>query len=136
MKKRLLTLLSLSPLLLCSCEASHYKAIMMIRNNGISTCSVKFDKFEGQYVFKIKRTKTGEGSIKFTASLEEGHMEVLYKTTFMNDYMKMFEINSGENKEGYMGYLEKGYKVTIIVRSDDKAVNGSFTFDSNYDNLN
>jgi hypothetical protein len=35
-----------------------------------------------------------------------------------------------------MGYLEKGYKVTIIVRSDGKAVNGIFTFDSNYDNLN
>ena len=136
MKKRFLTVLTLSPLLLCSCESSHYKAIMMVRNNGISTCSIEFGQFEGQYVFKIKRTKTGEGSIKFTSSLEEGHMEVLYKTTLMNDYMKMFEINSGENKDGYMGYLEKGYKVTIIVRSDGRATNGNFTFDSNYDNLN
>lgn len=104
---------------------------MMVRNNGISTCSIKFEQFEGQYVFRIKRTKAGEGSIKFTASLEEGHMEVLYKATLMNEYSMMFEINSGETKDGYMGYLEKGYKVTIIVKSDGKAINGSFTFDSN-----
>lgn len=135
MKSRILTLLTLSPLMLCSCESSHYKAIMMVRNNGISTCSIKFEQFEGQYVFRIKRTKAGEGSIKFTASLEEGHMEVLYKATLMNEYSMMFEINSGETKDGYMGYLEKGYKVTIIVKSDGKAINGSFTFDSNYDNL-
>lgn len=131
MKSRILTLLTLSPLMLCSCESSHYKAIMMVRNNGISTCSIKFEQFEGQYVFRIKRTKAGEGSIKFTASLEEGHMEVLYKATLMNEYSMMFEINSGETKDGYMGYLEKGYKVTIIVKSDGKAINGSFTFDSN-----
>ena len=136
MKNRILTLLTLSPLLLCSCDSSHYKAIMMVRNNGVSTCSIRFDQFEGQYVFRIRRTKAGEGSIKFTASLEEGHMEVLYKATLMNEYSKMFEINSGESKDAYMGYLEKGYKVTIIVRSDGKAVNGSFTFDSNYNNLN
>lgn len=121
--------------MLCSCESSHYKAIMMVSNNGISTCSIKFEQFEGQYVFRIKRTKAGEGSIKFTASLEEGHMEVLYKATLMNEYSMMLEINSGETKDGYMGYLEKGYKVTIIVKSDGKAINGSFTFDSNYDNL-
>lgn len=133
MKKKLLTLLTFAPLALCSCEASSYSALMLITSKHTTTGSISFSAFEGQYVFKLKRTEEGEGTIKYTASLEEGHMEVLYKATMMDEYEKMFDISGGETKDGYMGYLEKGYKVTIIVRSDGKAATGSFTFDTNYD---
>ena len=133
MKKRILTLLTLSPLLLGGCVSSKYSALLLVTSKQTSHASIDFEAFEGQYVFKLKRTEPGEGSIKFKASLGEGHVEVTYKTFSTNDYQKMFEINSGETKEAYIGYLEKGYRVTIIVKSEGKASNGSFTFDANFD---
>ena len=133
MNKRLVTLLTLSPLMLASCVVSKYDALMLVTSNKTSTASISFGVFEGQYVFRLKRTEAGEGTIKFTASLEEGHAEVLFKTTSMENYQTMFEINGGETKDDYMGYLEKGWKATIIVKSDGKITNGSFAFDSNYD---
>ena len=133
MKKKFLALLALTPIMLASCVGSKYNAIMLVSSNKTSTGSISFSVFEGQYVFKLKRTEDGEGSIKFSAELEEGKCEVLYKASMMDDYEKMFEISGGETKEAYMGYLEKGYKVTIIVKSEGKATNGKFAFDANFD---
>ena len=133
MKKKFLTLLTLSPLTLGGCVTSKYNALLLVTSKHTSTASISFEVFEGQYVFKLKRTEAGEGTIKFDASLKEGHCVVLYKASMMNDYATMFEIDGGETKNAYTGYLEKGYKVTIIVKSEGKASGGSFSFDSNYD---
>ena len=133
MKKKLLTLLTLSPLLLGGCVFSKYKAFILKTTKTTSYGSIEFDSFEGQYVFKLKRTEAGEGAIKFTASLGEGHVEVSFSTFASSGYQKMFEINAGETLNAYSGYLEKGYRVTIIVKSEGKVSNGSFTFDANFD---
>ena len=120
-------------MMITSCVSSHYKALMMVTENHTSYASISFSEFTGQYVFKLKRTEVGEGSIRFNARLEEGHIEVFFKASMMDDYKSMFVINGGETIDNYMGYLEKGWKVSIIVKSEGTASSGSFTFDSNYD---
>ena len=52
MKKKLLTLLTLSPLLLGGCVFSKYKAFILKTTKTTSYGSIEFDSFEGQYVFK------------------------------------------------------------------------------------
>ena len=128
---KILKLLVLSPLFLASCApTSSYKALVMISENHANTGSIRFSEFEGTYVFKLNKQNPGEGAISYTASIEEGNVKVTY-IAFTDEELNLFSITSGESLEGSGGYIEKGYRVHIIIRSDGKVKNGSFTFDLN-----
>ena len=118
---------------LCSCTTyrSHYKAIVLITNEYGGEGNMKFGNFEGQYVFKLRRTSDGEGAIKYTASLKEGHVDVSYVDPISKQELTLFSINSGEEIDSQSGYVEKGYKVIIIVKSEGSAHEGSFAFNIN-----
>lgn len=118
---------------LCSCTIykSHYKAIVLITNEHGGEGNMKFGDFEGQYVFKLRRTSDGEGAIKYTASLKEGHVDVSYVNPITKQELALFSINSGEEVDSQSGYVEKGYKVIIIVKSEGSAHEGSFAFNIN-----
>ena len=133
MKKIKYLLLPLLGLSLSSCAnyASHYKAIVLITSKKTSEGSIKFGEFEGQYVFNLKKTTSGEGDIKYTASLIEGHVDVSYVDPISKQELSLFSINSGETVDSHGGYVEKGYKVMIIVKSERTAHEGSFTFNLN-----
>ena len=133
MKKIAYLLFPLIGLSLTSCTTyrSHYKAIMLITNQHGGEGSMRFGNFEGQYVFKLKKTTSGEGDIKYSASLEEGHVDVTYVDPISKQELSLFSINSGEEVNSHAGYVEKGYKVIIIVKSEGSAHEGNFTFNIN-----
>lgn len=131
MKAKSLILLTLAPLFLCSCDTyySKYKAILLLTSNHGNSANISFHEFEGTYVFKLKKKNAGEGDIKYKASLESGKIGVKYYT-FGNE-SNLFSIEGGESLDNHFGYIEQGYKVTIIIISEGKAINGSFSFDLN-----
>ena len=118
---------------LCSCTTyrSHYKAIVLITNEHGGEGNMKFGDFEGQYVFNLKRSAQGEGDIKYTASLKEGHVDFSYVDPISKQELELFSINSGEEVNSHSGYVEKGYIVIIIVKSEGSAHEGSFAFNIN-----
>ena len=130
MKKITYLLLPLIGLSICSCNnySSHYKSILSITNEHGGEGSLSFAEFEGQYVFKLKKTTQGEGSIKYSASLKEGHVDVYYVDPISKQELSMFSINSGETLDSYAGYVEKGYRVIIIVKSEGRVYDGRFAF--------
>ena len=131
MKSKIIFLLALSPLALSSCKvySNSYNALLLVTSNHGNKASMTFSEFEGQTTFKLKKQVKGEGDIKFTASLEEGKINVKYYT--LGYEFKLFSINGGELVENHYGYIESSSKVTIIVTSEGKAINGNFTFDIN-----
>ena len=133
MKKIKYLLLPIIGLSLSSCTfyASHYKALILVTSQKTSEGSISFDEFDGQYVFSLKRTSDGEGDIKYFGSLKEGNVEVFYVDSVSKRECPLFNISSGEVVDSHGGYVEKGYKVRIVLRSESKVFGGSFTFDVN-----
>ena len=133
MKKIAYLLFPLIGLSLTSCITykSHYKAIVLITNEHGGEGSMSFGQFEGQYVFNLKRTTQGEGDIKYSASLQEGHVDVTYVDSITKQELPLFSLNSGEEVNSHAGYVEKGYKVIIIVKSEGSVQEGSFAFNIN-----
>ena len=115
------------PSFLCSCYASSYKATVLITDVHTESAYIHFDSFEGQYVFKLKKLSRGEGNVHFTGSLGEGKIKVSY-VTFGKEY-SLYTLNGGEKVDDKGIYIENGTKVPIIIKSDGKAINGTFTFE-------
>ena len=128
MNKAKLFIIPFIGLFLCSCEnySSHYKALMMVSTQHKDHGSIRFMEFEGQYVFNFKKTSAGEGAIYYSASLETGSVDVTYVA--LGTESLLFTIKSGQTFNTYGGYVEKGQKVKVIVRSNAKAINGDFNF--------
>ena len=133
MKKINYLLLPLIGLSICSCTTykSHYKAVVLITSQKTSEGSIRFGHFEGQYVFNLKKTSDGEGDIKYTGYLGEGHVDVTYVDPLTKQELPLFSLNSGETVDSHAGYIEKGYKVIIIVKAENGASEGGFTFNLN-----
>ena len=127
MKKIKYLVLPLIAFSLCSCH--HYKAFMLITENHGNNASMRFDEFEGEYIFKLKKKDAGEGPITYEASLEEGSVDVTY--IIYGTESLLFTIRGGESLRNQWGYVEKGQKVQIIVKSNCKSTNGNFTFNLN-----
>ena len=104
---------------------------MLITNQHGGEGSIRFGEFEGQYVFNLKRSTQGEGDIKYSASLKEGHVDVSYVDPISKQELSLFSRNSGEEVNSHAGYVEKGYKVIIIVKSESSVQEGSFAFNIN-----
>ena len=133
MKKTSYLLFLLIGLSLCSCTIykSHYNAILLITNEHGGEGNMQFGRFEGQYVFNLKKTTQGEGDIKYSASLKEGHVDVTYVDPISKNEIPLFSIDSNEAVDSHAGYVEKGYKVIIIVKSNGSVKEGNFTFNIN-----
>jgi len=130
MHKNKLLLIPLIASFLCGCDASHYKATVLITNNQVSQGSIQFHNLEGQYVLKLKRTAAGEGAISYTATLGTGKIEAVYKVNGGKE-QPLFTITDGQALNEKAGYVEKGNKVVIILRTEGSANEGSFTFNVN-----
>ena len=127
MKKLSRLLVPFLALSLTSCY--HYKAFILITSNHGNNASMKFDEFEGKYEFKLKKKDAGEGPIVFEASLKEGSVDVTY--IYVGSESLLFTIQSGETIRDQRGYVEKGRRVKIIVKSNCKSLGGEFTFNLN-----
>ena len=133
MKKAKLILLPLVASSLCSCymRSSHYNSIMMISENRNESSRLTFEQFEGNYVFRMKKTSPGEGGLSYKVSLGTGKADVTYVVDSIAGKQKetlLCTINGGESLEGTFGYVEKGYKVYINIVSDGRIEKGDFHF--------
>ena len=128
MKIRKLSLLTLAPMLLSSCAnyVSSYRAFLLVRSNTAEHSFVEFGELEGTLVFKMKKKTAGEGAIVYTASLEEGKITVTYDIT--NVESNLFALNGGETLNANGGYVEKGQRVYIILKTEGNCKNGKFDF--------
>ena len=127
MKKINYLALPLIVLSLCSC--SKYKAFILVTENHGNQASMKFDEFEGQYEFKLKKKSAGDGAISFWGSVEDGAIDVTYVYNGVESLL--FTVTSGESVRDQKGSFKQSDKIKIVVKSNCKSLNGDFTFNIN-----
>ena len=124
-----LCLLSLALVMLlsltgCGKHSSSYMAVGLVRTNGSHSAQMSFYSLDGKMVFKMK--SSGEGDVRFLGKLESGNATVYYE--YRGTKSELFTIGPGEEVDSHGGYIESG-TVYVIVETDGKCVNGSFSFD-------
>lgn len=102
-----------------------------MQSNSGTEATLDFAEFKGKIVFDLRRTSKGEGTISYTASLEEGTIKVYYYDVFMDVESELFIIGGGQELSDKWGYVESGRKYLIIVESYGIAIDGNFTFNIN-----
>ena len=112
----------------CNTRTSHYNSIMMISSQTSEKCFLEFEEFKGNYVFKMQKKSDGEGTLKYTVSLKEGKVDIMYAVNNEDDHL-LLTISSGEKEEGTIRSLEKGNKVYINIISDGNVSGGNFHFE-------
>ena len=127
MKKIKYLAISLIAFSLCSCH--HYKAFILVTTNRGNNASMKFDEFEGEYVFKLKKKDAQQGPLVYWGSVETGSIDVTYVVN--GEESLLFTVTNGESVRDQKGNFNKGDKVKIIVKSNCKSLNGDFTFNLN-----
>ena len=110
----IITLFSIS---LCSCGkyVSSYRAIGLIRSNTSHSCKASFYSLEGELVFKLKRSDSGEGDVQYSVSVEEGEIHLYYD--IYGTKSELARVKAGENLNGRGGYVEGGKTVYIIIEA-------------------
>jgi len=98
---------------LVSCEASSYMAVGLVRITRDDYCETSFHKLDGKLIFHPRYTKKSEGQIHYTASLEEGEVNVYYELSGGVKEL-LFNIKAGETLDLRGGYIEKGRQTIII----------------------
>ncbi len=124
MKKILLMLVAVFSLLLCSCEA--YKTVACIQTNNKNEYSIRFGTFEGTKSTRIKNELDGDGTIQYTASLEEGSMSVYYVVNGKEELL--FTIEGNESVSDKSGYITGNSDVKIIMKTSEPCKDGDFNF--------
>ena len=116
--------------LMCSCGyASHYRAVAFVHSNTRTEAYMSFSSFEGTMVFKLKCDVQG-GTVNYTANLESGSAKVYCDCG--NGKTGLFAIGAGGDITSFGGEPEKGATVYVIVETDGKCENGSFSFTLDY----
>ena len=88
---------------------------MMNTGKGNNYCRAEFNRFDGTYVFKLKKTNGGEGDIKYTSSLGDGELNVYYDIHGTKELL--FSITGGESVNDRGGYIESEKTVYIIIEA-------------------
>ena len=113
----------------CASRTSHYNSLMMISSQTSENCRLSFEEFKGNYVFKMQKKSEGESTLKYTASLREGRVDIMYAVNNEDDHL-LLTVNSGEKEEGTIRSLSKGNKVYINIISDGTVSGGDFHFET------
>ena len=98
----------------------------MTSKNDSNGASVSFDSFKGTYVIKMDNKGAGETLIAYEATLQEGNIKVYYD--FNDEKLSLFEIGANGNVEGKTEAFTGNKTIYIIIESDDKCKEGSFSF--------
>ena len=136
MKKFVGVIIATMALVLCfalsACEvkyASHYSSTFMTTTNTQEEASVTFDSFSGTYVMKLKNTSDEETGLSYNAALKEGSIKVYYD--FNDEKLTLLEIGAGGSKEGKTEAFTGNKTIYVIIESDGKCTDGSFSFTLN-----
>lgn len=133
MKKIASVIIAAATLILCfalsacgSKYASNYSSTLMVRKNTSTTASVSFDGFSGTYVMQLNNKGDGEALITYEAMLGEGNIKVYYD--FNDEKLDLFEIKTDGVVEGKTETFTGAKTIYIIIESDGKCKEGSFSF--------
>ena len=105
---------------------SRYSATLMVRTNTSNNASVSFGSFSGTYVMHLKNNSAEEVFITYEATLREGNIKVYYD--FNNEKLNLFEIETNGSVNGKTETLTGNKTMYIIIESDGKCNDGSFSF--------
>ena len=104
---------------------SHYSAMLMVSSKSSNKASVSFDSFSGTYVIKLKNNSADEALLTYEATLGEGNISVYYD--FNDEKLNLFEIEADGSVDSKTEAIT-GKTVYIIIESDGKCNDGSFSF--------
>ncbi len=114
---------------LSACEnkyVSHYSAMLMVRENTSNKASVSFDSFSGTLVMHLKNNSSDEVFITYEAKLGEGNIKVYYD--FNDEKLNLCEIETNGSVDGKTETFTGNKTIYIIIESDGKCSDGSFSF--------
>ena len=132
MKKTLSVLLILATVLACLCLCgcakypSSYNAILFVHSNTNNTASMTYSRFEGTFTFKLKTDKEADNALYYAGQTEDAGVTVYYDCG--EEKQELFVLAAGESASGSVA-LPRNATVYVIVTTDGKASNGSFSFD-------
>ncbi len=132
MKKFVSVIIAVAALVLClalsACGkyVSHYSAMLMVKTNTSHKASVSFDTFSGTCVLHLKNNDTDEVFITYEATLGQGNIKVYYD--FNEEKLNFFEIETDGSVEGRTETFTGNKTIYIIIESDGKCNEGSFSF--------
>ncbi len=99
----------------CTHYTSSYDAKGFYKSNSGSHCEAKFELLSGRYVFNLKSKDKSEGELHYTATLEEGELNVYYDGIGVKELL--FNIKAGESLDDHKGYWESGKTVYVILET-------------------
>ncbi len=105
---------------------SHYSATVMVRTNTSSKASVSFDSFSGTYVMHLKNNSADKVFIDYEGTLGEGKIKVYYD--FNDEKLNLFDIETDGSVDGKTETFTGNKTIYIIIESDGKCNEGSFSF--------
>ncbi len=106
----------------CSAYTSSYKATLLVRSSDSNSAKMDFYTLEGRMVFRLRSEK---GSFSYYGKLGTGSINVYYDAN--GEKKPLFSLRGGDVIEAETK-LETEGKVYIIVETDGKCENGSFSF--------
>ena len=114
---------------LCACGTKYhdnYSSSAMVEKTTDNDASVSFDTFSGVYVIKWNNTDNSETLITYNATLKDGNIKVYYD--YNDEKLNLFEIGAGGSSEGKTEAFARNQPIYIIIESDGKCGEGSFSF--------
>ena len=105
---------------------SNYSAMLMVRENTSDKASVSFDRFSGTLVMKLKNKSADEVFVDYEGTLREGNIKVYYD--FNDEKLNLFDIETDGSANGKTETFTGNKTIYIIIESDDKCSDGSFSF--------
>ena len=79
------------------------------------SCEASFHSLEGELVFKIKRTESGEGTVGYSIKVDKGDVRIYYDIYGVKE--ELAHAVAGETLEGRGGYVEEGKTVYIVIEA-------------------
>ena len=105
---------------------SNCSSTAMVETKDSNSATVSFGTFSGRYVIKFNDTIKESTVITYNATLEEGSIKVYYD--FGDEKLSLFEIGTGGSVEGKSEAFARNKTVYIIIESDGKCNECSFSF--------
>ncbi|MBD5092216.1 MAG: hypothetical protein HDT36_02395 [Clostridiales bacterium] len=105
---------------------SNCSSTAMVETKDSNSATVSFGTFSGRYVIKFNDTIKESTVITYNATLEEGSIKVYYD--FGDEKLSLFEIGTDGSVEGKSEAFARNKTVYIIIESDGKCNECSFSF--------
>lgn len=127
---RRIKFLVLLMLLLTLGSCSSYSAIGLVQSITNKGYNISFISLNGKIIKKMMKTNVDTG-INYDCHLEEGEVNIYYKSQLSNELTLICHITAGEDLSGSTGYISSGHNATIVIETLEKA-KGSFSFSYSY----